>query len=132
MKNTELFLFKQKKAYVLRISDWSSDVCSSDLYRHDTVGQRDARRLGPAATANLAVDMETVPRQPVDIGHGEIGDFLAKDARGVGGRKAKPPGRRKVDIIDADAPFDDSFQPSRLAPFTHACTRRIVADDPSS
>src|SRR3546814_5007669 len=64
--------------------------------------------------------METVPRQPVDIGHGEIGDFLAKDARGVGGRKAKPPGRRKVDIIDADAPFDDSFQPSRLARFQHA------------
>src|SRR3546814_6359640 len=26
------FLFKQKTAYDLRISDWSSDVCSSDLY----------------------------------------------------------------------------------------------------
>src|SRR3546814_5414171 len=26
-----LFLFKQKTAYELRISDWSSDVCSSDL-----------------------------------------------------------------------------------------------------
>src|SRR3546814_3514049 len=25
------FLFKQKTAYELRISDWSSDVCSSDL-----------------------------------------------------------------------------------------------------
>src|SRR3546814_5881492 len=25
------FFFKQKKAYELRISDWSSDVCSSDL-----------------------------------------------------------------------------------------------------
>src|SRR3546814_10874693 len=25
------FFFKQKTAYVLRISDWSSDVCSSDL-----------------------------------------------------------------------------------------------------
>src|SRR3546814_8414780 len=25
------FLFKQKTAYVLRISGWSSDVCSSDL-----------------------------------------------------------------------------------------------------
>src|SRR3546814_10133829 len=24
-------LFKQKTAYVMRISDWSSDVCSSDL-----------------------------------------------------------------------------------------------------
>src|SRR3546814_7066959 len=26
-----LFLFKQKTAYEMRISDWSSDVCSSDL-----------------------------------------------------------------------------------------------------
>src|SRR3546814_1011217 len=26
-----LFFFKQKTAYVMRISDWSSDVCSSDL-----------------------------------------------------------------------------------------------------
>src|SRR3546814_4450214 len=29
-----LFFFKQKTAYELRISDWSSDVCSSDLRRH--------------------------------------------------------------------------------------------------
>src|SRR3546814_18305209 len=27
----ELFFFKQKAAYEMRISDWSSDVCSSDL-----------------------------------------------------------------------------------------------------
>src|SRR3546814_13412289 len=27
------FFFKQKTAYELRISDWSSDVCSSDLER---------------------------------------------------------------------------------------------------
>src|SRR3546814_16048595 len=27
-----VFFFKQKPAYELRISDWSSDVCSSDLY----------------------------------------------------------------------------------------------------
>src|SRR3546814_1127582 len=27
------FFFKQKTAYVVRISDWSSDVCSSDLVR---------------------------------------------------------------------------------------------------
>src|SRR3546814_5882830 len=26
-----MFYFKQKTAYVMRISDWSSDVCSSDL-----------------------------------------------------------------------------------------------------
>src|SRR3546814_7083717 len=26
------FVFKQKTAYEMRISDWSSDVCSSDLW----------------------------------------------------------------------------------------------------
>src|SRR3546814_16139730 len=28
-----VFFFKQKTAYEMRISDWSSDVCSSDLAR---------------------------------------------------------------------------------------------------
>src|SRR3546814_3616241 len=28
-----MFFFKQKTAYEMRISDWSSDVCSSDLSR---------------------------------------------------------------------------------------------------
>src|SRR3546814_3799868 len=27
------FFFKQKTAYEMRISDWSADVCSSDLHR---------------------------------------------------------------------------------------------------
>src|SRR3546814_6016828 len=30
----EYFFFKQKTAYEMRISDWSSDVCSSDLVVH--------------------------------------------------------------------------------------------------
>src|SRR3546814_18974311 len=30
------FFFKQKTAYEMRISDWSSDVCSSDLPTGDT------------------------------------------------------------------------------------------------
>src|SRR3546814_10907098 len=42
------FFFKQKTAYEMRISDWSSDVCSSDLpipalfYRRFLVGARRA------------------------------------------------------------------------------------------
>src|SRR3546814_16979549 len=32
------FFFKQKTAYEMRISDWSSDVCSSDLYRRKRYG----------------------------------------------------------------------------------------------
>src|SRR3546814_12602387 len=35
------FFFKQKTAYEMRISDWSSDVCSSDLH------SRSPRPLGP-------------------------------------------------------------------------------------
>src|SRR3546814_12893388 len=35
------FFFKQKTAYEMRISDWSSDVCSSDL-----LAQRSIRRVG--------------------------------------------------------------------------------------
>src|SRR3546814_20347567 len=31
------FFFKQKTAYEMRISDWSSDVCSSDLRRAGSV-----------------------------------------------------------------------------------------------
>src|SRR3546814_4372878 len=36
------FFFKQKTAYEMRISDWSSDVCSSDLLY---VGRRALPRL---------------------------------------------------------------------------------------
>src|SRR3546814_350781 len=32
------FFFKQKTAYVMRIRDWSSDVCSSDLLAGGSVG----------------------------------------------------------------------------------------------
>src|SRR3546814_4326964 len=34
------FFFKQKTAYEMRISDWSSDVCSSDLARSTASGWR--------------------------------------------------------------------------------------------
>src|SRR3546814_14346193 len=39
------FCFKQKTAYEMRISDWSSDVCSSDL--HHRADRGDGRRHRP-------------------------------------------------------------------------------------
>src|SRR3546814_7436034 len=36
------FFFKQKTAYEMRISDWSSDVCSSDLLTLDFNGSSNA------------------------------------------------------------------------------------------
>src|SRR3546814_4795938 len=35
------FFFKQKAAYEMRISDWSSDVCSSDLITMSAYSQAD-------------------------------------------------------------------------------------------
>src|SRR3546814_17316675 len=56
--------FKQKTAYEMRISDWSSDVCSSDLIEHQA-------RLNHAASC-LAVDCD----QPVQM-LGEVDDHGA-------------------------------------------------------
>src|SRR3546814_9063715 len=39
------FFFKQKTAYEMRISDWSSDVCSSDLPTIVTIDLEAARAL---------------------------------------------------------------------------------------
>src|SRR3546814_2548266 len=47
------FFFKQKTAYEMRISDWSSDVCSSDL---DASRAGHHRSTGPARRARAAHD----------------------------------------------------------------------------
>src|SRR3546814_8284876 len=41
-----IFFFKQKTAYELRISDWSSDVCSSDLPRRYALARCHRDRAG--------------------------------------------------------------------------------------
>src|SRR3546814_5440522 len=54
-----IWLFKQKTAYEMRISDWSSDVCSSDLFSP----LRFSSRLPPCM--HMSTSMEaTPPRQP--------------------------------------------------------------------
>src|SRR3546814_4766984 len=55
------FFFKQKTAYEMRISDWSSDVCSSDL------------RLGPCAARRIS------PQRPAR--HRRLGDRDQRHAR---------------------------------------------------
>src|SRR3546814_9922321 len=47
-----VFVFKQKTAYEMRISDWSSDVCSSDL------GRPAARQDGRAAARGIGGAVE--------------------------------------------------------------------------
>src|SRR3546814_9699687 len=68
------FFFKQKTAYEMRISDWSSDVCSSDLAGDaalSVVPRRGADRRRPARPSRL-------PR--LRVGHGPfvLGDAAAR------------------------------------------------------
>src|SRR3546814_5502475 len=58
------FFFKQKTAYEMRISDWSSDVCSSDLpLDYADAGDNDAPR---AQLVEQSIEQNT----PVHDGHG--------------------------------------------------------------
>src|SRR3546814_13176067 len=57
------FFFKQKTAYEMRISDWSSDVCSSDLFRmvgdqpqRAVIALEPLRIFAKLAGADIAID----------------------------------------------------------------------------
>src|SRR3546814_4264279 len=55
------FFFKQKTAYEVRISDWSSDVCSSDLFdaqRQHAVEEAGDRRQVLLEAAVLVGEVE--------------------------------------------------------------------------
>src|SRR3546814_4842819 len=54
------FFFKQKTAYEMRISDWSSDVCSSDLRPEDAMAAQVRsveQLLGVTLDANTLLDL---------------------------------------------------------------------------
>src|SRR3546814_10899831 len=63
-----VFFFKQKTAYEVRIGDWSSDVCSSDLAGHAVdhapALDRRARRelVRPALNILVIVDLQEFAR----------------------------------------------------------------------
>src|SRR3546814_4185226 len=58
------FFFKQKTAYEMRISDWSSDVCSSDLEPvHEAQAQAEADRAqNPPAASQAAPQAAATPK----------------------------------------------------------------------
>src|SRR3546814_19635591 len=53
-----VFFFKQKTAYEMRISDWSSDVCSSDLFEGFTGGVQGINLLKDSAPFDLPLSTD--------------------------------------------------------------------------
>src|SRR3546814_6817479 len=50
------FFFKQKTAYEMRISDWSSDVCSSDLTERELLSVFERNGITRIAAIGLPLD----------------------------------------------------------------------------
>src|SRR3546814_6695760 len=124
------FVFKQKTAYEMRISDWSSDVCSSDLgpaeqpreARADIVveivvarlcrgGQRQPRMI-VERVAGVEIDHRTerpfVERCFVGlVDHARVEQLGGEDVeieRAIaGGRRAVGRGRDRLHYVDAEA-----------------------------
>src|SRR3546814_6881759 len=64
-----IFFFKQKTAYELRISDWSSDVCSSDLVRVGPVRPRPEQRRQTPHHHGRSTTRSVHRRRPVGETH---------------------------------------------------------------
>src|SRR3546814_18888844 len=98
-----VFFFKLKTAYELRISDWSSDLCSSDLVACDLRVATPSARFGiPAAKLGLMVDHWTIERLALLAGAGPARAMLVA-AETYGGEDAERLGlvQRMGDLDDA-------------------------------
>src|SRR3546814_10790336 len=74
-----VFFFKQKTAYEMRISDWSSDVCSSDLTVAENMGYslriagvpKPERSERVAAVARMLGLSDYLSRKPSQLSGGQ-------------------------------------------------------------
>src|SRR3546814_18869254 len=80
------FFFKQKTAYEMRISDWSSDVCSSDLQLDDEITRLvDVNRDGELTADDRTILGSTLPNYTFSIANTvQYQNFSRSEERRVG------------------------------------------------
>src|SRR3546814_7821404 len=104
------FFFKQKTAYEMRISDWSSDVCSSDLGTHE----QDAARRD--FTLN-ALYYDPLTEEVIDF-HRGVADLKNRTVRIIGDpetRYREDP-VRMLSALRSEAKLSGTVAPSSRAP----------------
>src|SRR3546814_10304562 len=118
--SSRVFFFKQKTAYEMRISDWSSDVCSSDLMSK-SIGNvllvHDLLKQAPGEAIRLAL-LSAHYRQPLDwtaAGLREAKAQLDRLYRALDGLKDVTAGSDTVPDGFVAALADDLNQPQALA-----------------
>src|SRR3546814_16281007 len=91
------FFFKQKTAYEVRISDWSSDVCSSDLGPGAGLPQAAGQLRGADDPCRAGGGADAADLGPRRAGDGAArGTFADRAARPLGGRVPDPEDRKSV------------------------------------
>src|SRR3546814_593141 len=125
-----LFFFKQKTAYEMRMSDWSSDVCSSDLfgmggrYLYDYLFKPESwSRAIDEAIAQASVNLRSVAAPAGEmtvllgpgwpgvllheaVGHGLEGDFNRKGTSAFSGRIGQRVAAPGVAVVDDGSIMD--------------------------
>src|SRR3546814_10078381 len=110
------FFFKQKTAYEMRISDWSSDVCSSDL-------QQRRRRRDPAGRPQpFPASLRTVQARACATGGGFDADRICRRSVPSGAGRSR---HRRA----GDRPQFVAARPDRLAGRSH---RRLRSEEHTS
>src|SRR3546814_5321765 len=113
------FFFKQKTAYEMRISDWSSDVCSSDLPLGIARGQIAKTYIVAEAEDGLViVDQHAAHERLV----------LEQLRRGMTGQAVPSQGLLLPEVVEIDEPACDRLEAAatqdrtstRLTPVTNA------------
>src|SRR3546814_2447627 len=104
------FFFKQKTAYEMRISDWSSDVCSSDLHR---------RKGRPFGAGDEARDFRDAKKQDRGIGAAQY-DGCQRTSTIT--KAHPPPGKTALPAEPVPSCQSQPSQPARFLP--DACRQR--------
>src|SRR3546814_14792823 len=110
------FFFKQKTAYEMRISDWSSDVCSSDLPHVGGRGDDDARiaQVDGALRRVRVLIFDHLSHRAVGVGED------AAIGGGIGGAKAEH--------RDPRPRYERAAQPAHRGRAQHRADRKSVGE----
>src|SRR3546814_16893954 len=119
--------FKQKTAYEMRISDWSSDVCPSDLVGRRRAAHRDPPSLRPGALPPAAVHLRARRRERTPRCAADAAAVLRVSGRGIAAlrpfddvpARREPAGRRLADAgVAARRPAAPPVRPQAAPPTT--------------
>src|SRR3546814_2687686 len=118
------FFFKQKTAYEMRISDWSSDVCSSDLIAHQILALQAMTDYERGITVSVGIiqggtTVNVVPE------HCQVNvDFRLPDPQAADELRAKVQGL-KAEVADVELDVDLKLKRPPMQIGRASCRERV-------